>query len=132
MYDKVHFVTVQAHTADRHKHRPSALHEPLKWSVTDRSGDKHFETSIRLDVKVIGTRISETKTQKYSTLETVSIAEPLQNRQHAQNPYAVNSREKGKEGEVGKEEGRGEGRNGGRRDGGRKEGRKMEWERKRE
>ena len=26
-------------------------------------------------------------------LETVSIAEPLQNRQHAQNPNAVNNRE---------------------------------------
>ena len=33
-----------------------------------------------------------------SKLETVSIAEPLQNRQHAQNPNAVNTREKGKEG----------------------------------
>jgi len=31
-------------------------------------------------------------------LETVSITEPLQNLQHAQNPNAVSSMEKGKEG----------------------------------
>jgi len=31
-------------------------------------------------------------------LEAVSIAEPLQNRQHAQNPNAVKTWEKGKEG----------------------------------
>jgi len=35
--------------------------------------------------------------EKEVQLETVSIAEPLQNRQHAQNPNAVNSREQGKE-----------------------------------
>jgi len=33
-----------------------------------------------------------------SILETVGIAEPLQNRQHAQSPNAVNTREKGKDG----------------------------------
>ena len=32
--------------------------------------------------------------RKKAKLETVSIAEPLQNRQHAQNPNAVNSRER--------------------------------------
>ena len=45
-------------------------------------------------------------------LETVSIAEPLQNRQHAQSHNAVNTREKGKR------EGRKEGR---WKEGGRKE-----------
>jgi len=35
-------------------------------------------------------------------LETVSIADPLQNRQHAQNPKCCQKyRERGKEGEVG-------------------------------
>jgi len=40
----------------------------------------------------------EAKLEKKTRLESVSIAEPLQNRQHAQNTNAVNAREKRKEG----------------------------------
>jgi len=39
----------------------------------------------------------DTDNKKNTKLETVSIAEPLQNRQHAP-PNAVNTREQGKEG----------------------------------
>ena len=43
--------------------------------------------------------IRQSKQINYNTkLETVNIAQLLQNRQHAQNPNAVNTREKGKEG----------------------------------
>jgi len=58
----------------------------------------------------------------HNQIETISIAEPLQNRQHAQNPQCCRQyREQGKEGEVKKEvlEGRREGR---WKEGGRKEG----------
>jgi len=70
---------------------------------------------------------------KIPKLETVSIAETLQNRQHAQNPQCCEqygARERGSDGEVGKEVGRDEGRDGGRREGVKKEGREMEGERK--
>jgi len=51
-----------------------------------------------------------TDTQKYAKLETVSIPEPLQNRQHTQNPYtAVNSREWEQVWRKGDREGRKEG-----------------------
>ena len=58
--------------------------------------------------------IRQSKQINYNTkLETVNIAQLLQNRQHAQNPNAVNTREQGKErmeGEVRRNEGRDDGR----------------------
>ena len=69
------------------------------------------------DLSYVSVLVSQARLHQHDLsrqLETVSIAEPLQNRQHAQNPFAVNCRDGGmegrKKGEVGKEVGRHKGR----------------------